>query len=140
MVMMRIHWGDEFKLGLPAIDSDHEELVDLCNEFLDAAKGGAPLSRLATILDRLILRTRAHFVAEERLLDRHGYPGLAIHRAEHERLLAQAGVLKSRYEEVEHDEDVRRLTLETADYLQSWLLDHIKTNDKPYRPFLLRLV
>lgn len=138
-MMMRIHWNDEFKLGLPAIDSDHQELLELCNQFLDAAQAGSAISVLATALDRLVLRTRAHFVAEERLLDRHGYPGLVIHKAEHERLLAQANTLKSRFETVEKDEDVRQLTLETADYLHSWLLDHIKVNDRPYRPFLMSL-
>lgn len=139
MVMMRIHWNDEFKLGLPAIDADHEELVELCNQFLEAAQNAAPITELAGALDRLLLRTRAHFLHEERMLDRHGYPGLAIHKAEHERLLSQAETLKARFEDVEHEEDVRQVTLETADFLQSWLLDHIKVNDRPYRPFLMSL-
>ncbi len=139
MTMMRIHWSDDFKLGLPAIDADHEELVELCNTFLDAAQNGARLADLATALDRLLLRTRAHFLHEERMLDRHGYPGLAIHKAEHDRLLSQAEMLKSRFEDVEGEDAIRRVTLETADFLQSWLLDHIKTNDRPYRPFLMSL-
>lgn len=140
MLMMSIHWTDEFKLGLPAIDADHQELMELCNEFLAAAQGQASLSVLTTVLDRLILRTRAHFLAEERLLDRHGYPGFAIHKAEHDRLLSQAETLKTRFADVEHEEEVSRLTLETADFLHTWLLDHIRVNDKPYRPFLMSLV
>lgn len=139
MVMTRIEWTDEFKLGLPAIDSDHQQLLELCNQFLEAAQAEQPIRQLAEILDRLILRTRAHFLAEERLLDRHGYPGLAIHKAEHDRLLVQAGTLKARYDDASQDADVRHLTMETADFLQVWLLDHIRTNDRPYRPFLMSL-
>lgn len=137
--MSRVTWTDEFKLGLPAIDADHRELLDLCNEFLEAAQAGRAITDLAIILDRLILRTRAHFLAEERLLDRHGYPGLVIHKAEHERLLAQAETLKARYGATSQGDDLRHLTMETADFLQTWLLDHIRTNDRPYRPFLMSL-
>lgn len=139
MVVSRIEWSDEFKLGLPAIDADHKELLEVCNQFLDAVQADQPVSRLADILDRMILRTRAHFLAEERMLDRHGYPGLVIHKAEHDRLLLQAEVLKARYTDLAHEEEIRHLTMETADFLQTWLLDHIRTNDRPYRPFLMSL-
>lgn len=139
MAVTRIEWTDEFKLGLPAIDADHKELLEVCNQFLDAVQAGQSVHQLADILEKLILRTRAHFLAEERMLDRHGYPGLVIHRAEHERLLIQAEALKARYRDVAHDDEIRHLSMETADFLQTWLLDHIRTNDRPYRPFLMSL-
>lgn len=139
MIMMRIQWDDDFKLGLPAIDADHRELMELCNAFLEAAQADAPLPEMIAALDRLVIRTRAHFIAEERMMDRNGYPGLAIHKAEHERLLAQADRLKHRLEGVEDMADIRQLTLEIADFLSTWLLDHIKVNDRPYRPFLMSL-
>lgn len=136
--MARIDWSDEYKLGLPAIDADHRELVELCNEFLDAAHSGADLGALAAIFDRMILRTRAHFLAEERMLDRNGYPGFAIHKAEHDRLIVEAQTLRDRF--AEGHEDQARITADTAHFLQTWLLDHIRTNDRPYRPFLRSLV
>jgi hemerythrin len=139
MSMTRIEWSDEFKLGLPSIDAEHRELLDLCNKFLEAAQAGADVPHLAHVLEELILRTRAHFVAEERMLDRHNYPGLAIHKAEHDRLLIQADTLKARYDDVSKEEEIRTLTMETAEFLQSWLLDHIRANDRPYRPFIMTL-
>jgi hemerythrin len=139
MAMVRIDWSDEYKLGLPAIDADHQDLLAICNEFLESAQTDCPVSQLAVVLDRMVARTRAHFVAEERLLDRHGYPGLAAHKAEHERLLIQADTLRSRFAEEHEQEGLHQLTLDTADFLQLWLLDHIRTNDRPYRPFLMSL-
>lgn len=139
MAVMRIEWTDEFKLGLPAIDADHMELAELCNQFLEAAEARARIPDLARILDRLILRTHAHFTAEERMLDRHNYPGLAIHKAEHDRLLTQANILKTRYDDVAQEDEIRALTEETSEFLKSWLLDHIRTNDRPYRPFIMTL-
>ena len=140
MLMTSIDWNDEFKLGLPAMDSDHQELLELTNQFLATAQEQGSLSSVLNILDRLILRTRAHFLAEERLLDRHGYPGLAIHKSEHERLLSQLDTLRGRFGEADQADQTHGLTLEAAEFLQNWLLDHIKVNDKPYRPFLMSLV
>ncbi len=136
--MTHIEWTDDYKLGLPAIDSDHEQLLGLCNDFLDAAQAGSPIQKLAATLEQLIVQTRAHFLAEERMLDRHGYPGLAIHKAEHERLLTQAETLKARYDNTARESE-QAVTVEIADFLKFWLLDHIRTNDRSYRPFLRSL-
>ncbi|MCR6632227.1 MAG: bacteriohemerythrin [Magnetospirillum sp.] len=139
MDISRIEWSDEFKLGLPAIDAEHKDLLEACNQFIEAARANAPIGTLAGILENMILRTRAHFVAEERMLDRHDYPGLLAHKAEHDRLLAQAETLKARYQDVSQEDELRNLTGETATFLQTWLLDHIRTNDRPYRPYLMNL-
>jgi len=135
----RIEWTDEFKLGLPVIDAEHRELLEVCNQFLDAVNNGQAVPELARILENMILLTRAHFVAEERMLDRHGYPGLVVHKAEHERLLIQAEALLARYRDAAQEDEIRSLTMETASFLQTWLLDHIRTNDRPYQPFLRSL-
>lgn len=136
--MVRIDWSDEYKLGLPVIDAEHQDLLTICNEFLESAQANCPPPELAAVLERMVARTRAHFLAEERLLDRHGYPDLVVHKAEHDRLLAQAETLHRRFAEEQQDR-THQLTLDTADFLQFWLLDHIRTNDRPYRPFLMSL-
>lgn len=139
MDVSRIDWNDEFKLGLPAIDAEHKELLAVCNQFLDAVQAQVPVWQLADILQAMIVGARAHFRAEEHMLDRHGYPALAAHKAEHDRLLVQAEALKIRYDDAGQEEEMSRLTTETATFLQTWLLDHIRANDRPYRPFLMNL-
>lgn len=137
--MLRIEWNDDYKLGLPAMDADHQELVEICNQFLAAARADAPIPLLSGLLDQLVVRTRLHFLHEERMLDRHNYPGLAVHKADHQRLLAQADTLRQRFDSAVEEEEIRRLTTDTADFLRFWLLEHITTNDRPYRPFLRSL-
>lgn len=138
MQITRLEWSDEYHLGLPAMDHDHRELLESCNEFLDAVMSGMPVSGLAQIMDRLILRTQAHFLAEERLLDRHSYPGLAVHRAEHDRLVTQAKSLRARLDHPE-SEETRTVIGDIAVFLQAWLVEHIRSNDRPYRPYLRKL-
>lgn len=131
-----LEWNSDYELGVPAMDADHRDLLNLCNEFLEQAARQAVPGELAERLDRLILRTRAHFLAEERVLDRHGYPALAVHKDEHQRLLREAEALSARLRDDAGEKDLNTIIAEASDFLRSWLLDHIRNNDRPYKPFL----
>lgn len=134
-----LQWTPDYALGIPAMDADHRELLDLCNQFLALIDAGEPAAALARSLETLIIRTLAHFRAEEHVLDRHGYPALAIHVAEHERLLREAESLRQGLLAPEHGADLDRIVGDTATFLRTWLLEHIRNNDRPYQPFLRRL-
>ncbi|EME71867.1 hemerythrin-like protein [Paramagnetospirillum caucaseum] len=142
--MTVIEWSNELKLGVPAMDAEHRQLLKLTNDFLVAADGHAPFPRLARIMGELIARTRIHFQAEETLLDRAAYPGLAGHKAAHGRLLVEAQRLYERFTALEttaraDQTATRALTREAARFLQRWLVDHITAEDRSYRPYVLRL-
>jgi hemerythrin-like metal-binding protein len=129
-----IERNQDLRVGVPAIDAEHQALLDICDQFLFAAESGQPVAGLEGILASMISHARDHFTAEERVLDRIGYPALATHKAEHRRLMAHAESLQSHWGEVE-----RERIRETADYLRAWLLDHIRTEDRSFRTFLMRL-
>jgi hemerythrin len=142
--MTVIEWSNELKLGIPAMDAEHRQLLKLTNDFLTATREQAPFSRLARIMGELIARTRIHFQSEETMLDHAGYPGLAGHRATHARLLVDTQRLYERFSALEaapdlDEEAARTLTGEAAHFLQRWLVDHITTEDRPYRPYVQRL-
>lgn len=135
---MTIEWTDEMKVGVPAMDAEHREMIAIANRFLAAAEDGALVPTLAAIMAELLSRTRAHFQSEERLLDRHNYPDLAGHRSEHDRLMAEAMALHEQFSSG-HADHIEQLKLDTAYFLQNWLLDHIRNSDKRYRPFVMSL-
>jgi hemerythrin-like metal-binding protein len=142
--MATIEWTDDLKLGVPAIDAEHRELLRLTNEVLEAVSGAAASPELVQTMARLIARAEGHFAAEELLLDRNNYPQLAAHRAEHARLITEARRLRDRLAAIsgdnpEQQEELRQLPIEAANYFRRWLLDHILAEDRPYRPFLMRL-
>ncbi|MBR9970507.1 bacteriohemerythrin [Magnetospirillum sulfuroxidans] len=134
-----LEWNSDYELGVPAMDADHRDLMDMCNLFLEKVQAQTPPTQLADSLDRLILRTRAHFLAEERMLDRHGYPALVVHKAEHERLIREAEALSNGLRTDQGEKDLDSIIAETSDFLRSWLLEHIRNNDRPYKPFLRSL-
>lgn len=135
--MGKIDWNEgSLRLDIPAMDEEHRELFQILDTFLERVDSGAPRDELTPMLDRLIDKSRAHFIAEEVLMDRHGFPGLAAHKAEHERLLAEAAHLQELYRKGEVQPG---LSQETSEFIRRWLFGHIAEKDLPYRPFVRRL-
>ncbi|MDA8230021.1 MAG: bacteriohemerythrin [Magnetospirillum sp.] len=130
---------DKVTMGVPVIDTEHREIYEICADFVVAAEAREPSHRLTPIFDRVIDRARSHFRSEEDILDRHGYPTLPTHRAEHERLLAQVENLRARWLEIESEQSRQQLAVDTAAYLLDWLVNHIQVDDRSYQAFLRRL-
>jgi hemerythrin-like metal-binding protein len=86
---------------------------------------------LASILDRLMSYTVAHFSHEESLMERYRYPRLAEHKAEHEALTKKVRRLR---EELVKSKNV--LTVDVMDFLQDWLSKHIRQSDMQYAEFV----
>lgn len=133
---MFIEWQRDYQLGIPAIDAEHKGLVERLNQFFAAAEAGSPTGELDILLDRLITATTRHFENEEMLLDFHDYPDLVGHRAEHQRLLQQLAHFRDAYDE---DRERSNSAFEAADFLRRWLLEHIQSEDRSYRPYVMRL-
>jgi len=82
-------WTDACTVGVRAMDDQHGILMDAMNELRVAVERGCGREEASELLDRLIEFTRMHFWSEEKLMEQTGFPGLAEHRAEHHRMLAQ---------------------------------------------------
>jgi hemerythrin-like metal-binding protein len=113
------------------MDDQHGILMDTMNELRLALVRGSGREQLSQLLDRLIEFTRMHFWSEEQLMEQSGFPGLAEHRAEHHRMLAQ--MLQSAHR-VQYGEEVRMRPLLCS--LRDGCLEHIEGLDREYGPWL----
>jgi hemerythrin-like metal-binding protein len=123
--MALIDWKDEFSIGIPAVDFEHRELIGLINELhAQLVQAGAPPDAVAEFLGEINVRIGAHFALEEKeMRDRH-YDQLAVHKADHERLLDEIRDLMDRYEdEKSFDEQ------ELAHRLKGWFAVHFASHD-----------
>jgi len=125
-------WSEDLELGIATIDQQHRWLVDATNRFYDEISSAQPnRAVLGEILEGLVDYTMNHFVLEEELFQRLGYPETAAHKGEHDAFTAKAmGLLL----EFEGGAEVGAPTLE---FLKDWLLHHIMKVDRAYAPFLL---
>ncbi len=122
--MSAIVWKDDLELGLPQIDEQHRRIIGRYNELAAAYRRRETDAELAHRLGVMLDYTAAHFTAEEALMAELGYVGLAEHREEHQDLLQRV----RRFQAV-LAEGRQTITLPVLQYLQHWLLGHIRGAD-----------
>ncbi len=119
-------WRDEYCVGIPEIDDQHQLLVGLINDLQNAMYEGNAKGALQEILARLVSYTEVHFALEERLLLEREYSGLQEHHNEHELLKRRVtGVRDDFLSGVIPAREVMR-------FLKGWLSGHIMVHDQAY--------
>ena len=125
--MGMMEWKDEFSVGVTAMDIQHKQLVAMVNQLYEAMRMSKGDAVIGTILPSLVLYTKSHFAAEEKLMKDTGFPGLAAHQVLHQQLTRQAGEL---LEKLKAGKMVATVSLAT--FLKDWLVNHIQGQDKQY--------
>jgi len=129
--MALITWDDSIQFGLWTIDTQHQRWVGFINDLHEAMLVGRGNAIVGLTLAAMLDYTRTHFADEETLLRGLEYPGYAKHKALHDALIAKVLNLQQKRET-----SLTPITLEVMNSLKDWLLDHIKTVDREYVPFL----
>lgn len=124
-------WKDSYSVKVAALDNQHKKLFDLVNELHVAMSQGHGKDVAGDVLRRLIDYTVHHFSAEEMLMQKHNFPGLIAHRAEHKALTDKVMAFKK-----EFDAGTGNVTPQLMTFLQQWLKNHIQTVDQRYGDFL----
>jgi len=120
-------WNDKLSTGVGSIDAQHRMLFSIGSELVAAMKIGQGKERMAPVLTRLIQYTEVHFAYEERLLQLHGYPGLAAHKKLHDDLTRQVRQFQKEFESGQVAISIRMLS-----FLDDWLRIHIGETDQGY--------
>jgi hemerythrin len=129
--MALLTWSDEYSVGVDAMDDQHKEMIDLLNQLYEAMMANRALEVTGPLLSRLVDYCQGHFVAEENLMVKLGYPGLETHRARHRQLVDQVNEQVRHYEH----EDLF-VPIQLLHFLGDWVATHIQKEDKDYGPWL----
>jgi hemerythrin len=116
-------WKDAFNLGIPSIDAEHQQFLEILNRCAMAAKEGASPTMVETLLQELATYAEHHFRNEEEVLDRVGYPELDSQRVEHARFKRELDRIRS----LDHPSVLAALAL-----ARDWLLQHVTGTDRRY--------
>jgi hemerythrin-like metal-binding protein len=129
--MALIEWNNDLSVSVSAFDSEHSRLIDLINELHSAMMSGKGRTVLQKTLQDLLEYTRYHFTHEEEALKKYNYPELDLQVKQH-RLFVDK--LKNLTEKQEKGELF--VPVEVLEFLNSWLVNHIKGEDKKYGSLL----
>ncbi len=124
-------WKPSYSVKVVALDNQHKKLFDLVNELHAAMSQGHGKDVAGDVLNRLIDYTVNHFTAEEKLMEKHKFPGLILHRAEHKALTDKVLAFKK-----EFDAGASNVTPQLMMFLQQWLTNHIQRVDQKYGDYL----
>ena len=122
--MALIEWKDEFCVGIPDVDHEHQELIRLINNLHDAMSGENATISVMDFLGEIYSHVSAHFALEEKIMRTQKYDQYTDHKADHERLLDEMRDIMDDYEESAYYSDE-----EFSAHIKRWFTEHFKTKD-----------
>ncbi|HXZ40918.1 MAG TPA: bacteriohemerythrin [Terriglobales bacterium] len=129
--MALITWDQSYSVKVAELDGHHQKLFFLLNTLHDAMREGKGSSVIQTIVVELANYTHTHFQREEALMEQTKFPGLDVHRVEHQKLMAKVSEYKAAL-----DKGSGVNTSAVLEFLREWLAKHINRMDKAYASHL----
>ena len=123
--MTFVQFSEELHLGHAVIDAQHASLFDTENQLHDDMLAGNSRQQLARVLAFLRSYTVEHFATEEAFMAETGYPGMALHKAQHDDLVRQVQELEEK-----HTAGSLTLSITVMVFLRDWLAQHISVDDR----------
>jgi hemerythrin len=134
MTGKRINWEPGYELGIEDIDFQHHFFLNLINRLADELRMTTSQNRRSALIAELNAYARFHFISEENMMARAGYPDLEAHRKHHLDLISQ---LNSR-EALLQLEQSEQSAEQVIDFLVSWFVNHTTGEDRLFADFYHR--
>ena len=125
-----INWRDEFSVGIAEMDRQHQKLLAMINRLISEQKVLTNPQTIADLLTAMTDYADDHFRAEEYLMAEYDYERKSEQEAAH-----RAFIEKTRSFCAAADIGPNILSEALLDYLSTWLIRHILTEDMQYKPF-----
>ena len=129
--MSTFAWDDSYSVHVHQFDAQHRKLFEIINSLADAMRVGKGENVIREVVGQLAVYTRTHFLQEEVAMRQTGYPELASHQEQHNKLMADVEKYKS-----DLDQGRKPNLVAVLNFVQNWLVQHIQKSDKKYSDHL----
>jgi len=131
-----IPWEERFAVGIPIIDHQHRQLLELANRLFDTCRQGKDFAPegFRSAASAAVDYVKVHFSTEEQIMDRVSFPEAADHKAKHREFVGRV-LLEVRSFEEGKPFAPNRFVL----FLKEWILSHIALVDKRLASYVLDL-
>ena len=129
-----IPWEDRFAVGIPLIDDQHKQLIDLANALHDTCRQGKEFvpEGFKKAVGAAVEYVNVHFSTEEKIMAKVNYPGMAEHKTEHQEFIKKVLAEVKNFEDGAHFVPNRFVV-----FLRDWTLSHIALMDKKLADYVL---
>ncbi len=129
-------WKEKYKIGVPQIDAEHEELFSRVTVFVETLRSekewiekvNSVNETLAFMKDYVV----THFQDEEAYQEEIGYPNLMAHKKIHNDMVAYVEMFSEQYEKEGYKEILMQ---QFAGKLVTWLVNHVVAEDQKIAEF-----
>ena len=132
-------WKKKYKLGVPQIDAQHQELFRRVTDFVETVRKPVPweekVEKVNQTLEFMKDYVVTHFHDEEAYQKKIGYPELEAHTKIHNDMVAYVVDIAGRYEAQGYQE---QLIQQFAGKLLAWLINHVASEDQKIADYAKR--
>ncbi|NLT95057.1 MAG: hemerythrin family protein [Clostridia bacterium] len=124
-----IRWKDEYGIGVPEIDQQHQKLFEICGRAFDLLKNEFYLDKYDKILDileELKQYTIYHFKSEEEYMKKIGYKKLLSQKVAHDDFVEKINKIDLKAIDEKQDAAI----LDILEFIVKWIENHILKEDK----------
>ena len=125
-------WHHEYKIGIPAIDSQHKRLFELIGDLNEGLRQGLKWYQVKKLLTTLDQYKTRHFQLEEKHMKECDYPGLEEQQKAH-------AYFTKRFAELGKELETNGINADTVraikEELVDWLKDHVGGLDREFGNF-----
>ena len=129
-------WDESLAVGHEVIDSQHKQLFGLATQletlFESFSETDYDYDEIIRIIVKLHLYTIYHFETEEKILEEINFPGLILHKKEHQAFIGFLERIKPNQIET----DRYQTLLDLLAFVVNWIMSHVKGTDSTYIEYL----
>lgn len=129
-------WKDKYKVGVPQIDTQHEELFSRVTVFVETLRSEKEWEEKVNSVNETLAFMKdyvvTHFQDEEAYQKEIDYPHLEAHKKIHNDMVAYVGMFSEQYEK----DGYKEIQLQQfAGKLVTWLVNHVVSEDQKIADF-----
>ncbi len=126
-----IEWSSSYELGIEDIDFQHHFFLNLINRLADEMRTAEHLKYRTALIAELNAYARFHFISEENMMTKAGYPGLENHKKHHRELIDQLSSKGNRLVKFQSDKEAG----EIIEFLLNWFIQHTMHEDRLFADY-----
>ena len=127
----RFGWKHDYDLGIEDIDFQHHCFLNLINRLSEELTMTTEPRRRGALIAELNAYAHFHFISEENLMAKAGYPRLEEHRQHHRDLLGQLNAKEALLQLKGTEERAD----EVVEFLRDWFFQHTIGEDRHFADY-----